>query len=798
MPEKFSSQLHMGSMLLENSGVDCNSSSQSLSDVHSHMIYTSIREAAPQNCGFESRVESSHAVAGAQQRFCAPSNCPPLWTNNPVQTDMSASLIPGQMLTRNHARSLTPVCSAPPQSGYNSGKNPVHNPQQIPEYCLRNGIVPGGCRDEYAFSRTNGAMGSAQNQVSAHLVLQRAGNQTQRSNPANFPALSKSSQQLGIPTMATENAFPDKGLSSSDSNHEIAVSQPAMLKPSDVAEGSSYMNGADLKYQNINRDPYAYSNLGQNYSFASSNLHPEVVNRKMPYPIAGAHLDHLQSQVQAPDMKSFGHTKTGVVETAAQLRGFGRPASENFYPPSHFQSHPLSHQRIRGTMGRSQDQVPPETWASGSSGPYMPVRGTKVTPIKSLNYHENAGFAGEGAVYNSATAGSGIGRGSNFTDSTQAYQHSALLTEAGYVNRHQPNSNLFSANTSQMAKPKSVPSHMYSTSITFESQGLTRPTPISGDIKDAQEDSLAIANLTNTNGDQYLNARHDYLYRAGAEYNNFGDGQFSALGSTIVQQVHQQALKANLQGPFPAQTKKRKKSMEELVPWHILTSKCRSQLPSISKADMDWATATNRLPHKDGGVVSNLGWLRAEIRLRLTTQLMQQIFVPLPSSIMQGKQPHNLECGVYNLSKSALEDACRLIVGAQQETEAAQKSTDVKIIASNGHMKPWNTKKEVAITELVARFMDRMKHLDFELTRFDHSMSVLELRCQSYDFERLSVIQRLGKHHGPEFSISSMENRFAEAFANHGHSIKKCPPQRYVIALPMPRKLPESARCLSL
>ncbi|MCO5609777.1 hypothetical protein L7F22_064009 [Adiantum nelumboides] len=80
-----------------------------------------------------------------------------------------------------------------------------------------------------------------------------------------------------------------------------------------------------------------------------------------------------------------------------------------------------------------------------------------------------------------------------------------------------------------------------------------------------------------------------------------------------------------------------------------------------------------------------------------------------------------------------------------------------------------------------------------ESKRLDCSMSVLEVRGNIHDFERFSIVHRLGKQHGPDFSMSLSENRSADAIANHGPPIRKPPPQKYVIAVPMPRTLPEES-----
>jgi hypothetical protein len=70
--------------------------------------------------------------------------------------------------------------------------------------------------------------------------------------------------------------------------------------------------------------------------------------------------------------------------------------------------------------------------------------------------------------------------------------------------------------------------------------------------------------------------------------------------------------------------------------------------------------------------------VKARARLRLTTQLMQQLIPPVPSVLTQGGNPMDNECVLYNFSKTVLGEACRLMVNTEKEAEPGQKGMDGK------------------------------------------------------------------------------------------------------------------------
>lgn len=83
-------------------------------------------------------------------------------------------------------------------------------------------------------------------------------------------------------------------------------------------------------------------------------------------------------------------------------------------------------------------------------------------------------------------------------------------------------------------------------------------------------------------------------------------------------------------------------------------------------------------------------------------------------------------------------------------------------------------------------------HLSYCWCRLDQR-SVVDFRVELQDLERFSIINRFARFHGRSPSdVSGASSSDPLSFAS------RPVPQRYVIALPMPRNLPENLQCLSL
>eukprot|EP00250_Pteridium_aquilinum_P004676 c14879_g1_i1 orf=2-5038(-) len=176
-------------------------------------------------------------------------------------------------------------------------------------------------------------------------------------------------------------------------------------------------------------------------------------------------------------------------------------------------------------------------------------------------------------------------------------------------------------------------------------------------------------------------------------------------------------------------SKKRKKQLPLLIPWHIGAAQPSIDLPSISNTELMWASAANRRPEKVTNTSheeNTLSISRAKRRLILTTESMQQLFPPLPDGLMHGNTPADNECALYSLAKLALEDTCRLVSKTNGQASLAQTSSATANMASQ--RQAWGMAENNALAKCVESFMERVKQLGMELARLDCSTSASELQ----------------------------------------------------------------------
>ncbi|KAJ4975051.1 hypothetical protein NE237_008225 [Protea cynaroides] len=240
--------------------------------------------------------------------------------------------------------------------------------------------------------------------------------------------------------------------------------------------------------------------------------------------------------------------------------------------------------------------------------------------------------------------------------------------------------------------------------------------------------------------------------------------------------------------------KKRKSATSGLLPWHKEVTQGSQRLHNISVAELDWAQAANRLIEKvedDAEVIEDVQPLvRPRRRLILTTQLMQQLFRPVPASILSAEATSNYQSIIYFVAKLALGDACSLISSLGSGSlvppdNANMTSQNVKISKRTG---------DQYFSKTVEDFIGRAKKLENDLLRLDKRASILDLRVDSQDLESFSVINRFAKFHGRGHADGAETSSSSDT----GATPQKIFPQRYVTALPLPRNLPDGVQCLSL
>ncbi|KAI3920551.1 hypothetical protein MKW92_007997 [Papaver armeniacum] len=233
--------------------------------------------------------------------------------------------------------------------------------------------------------------------------------------------------------------------------------------------------------------------------------------------------------------------------------------------------------------------------------------------------------------------------------------------------------------------------------------------------------------------------------------------------------------------------KKRKSEGLDLLPWHKEVMCGSQRLLNIRMAEKDWAHATHRLLEKvedevemveDGQQI-----LLPRRRLILTTKLMQQLLRPPPPAILSADATSSYESVVYIIAKVALEDACSMVPST---------GSDLSSTVDNKNQTPGELKlserlgdKYLSKSKIIEDFIGRAKKLESDLLRLEKTCSVLDIRVESQELERFSVINRFAKFH-TRAQPDSAGNSFSSI------------PQRYVNSLLMPRNLPHGVQCLSL
>lgn len=238
-----------------------------------------------------------------------------------------------------------------------------------------------------------------------------------------------------------------------------------------------------------------------------------------------------------------------------------------------------------------------------------------------------------------------------------------------------------------------------------------------------------------------------------------------------------------------SQSKKRKFPEYELLPWHKEATKGSSRLHDMSIAELEWAHAAKRIPQKLKEEAEALGdspsMVHSKKRIILTTQLMQVLFRPAPAGILSDDAAACYNTVTYFAARLALGDACSLVNRSHTPSDISDSSSG-KNDTSKGS-------SDQNLSKIVEDLIARAKKLEDELLRLENGGSVLEIRLESQDLEKFSVINRFAKFH------SRAQMAAAETGSSGGAStVTKLYPQRYVTASQMPKIVPEGHNCLSL
>ncbi|KAI3686542.1 hypothetical protein L1987_80221 [Smallanthus sonchifolius] len=238
-----------------------------------------------------------------------------------------------------------------------------------------------------------------------------------------------------------------------------------------------------------------------------------------------------------------------------------------------------------------------------------------------------------------------------------------------------------------------------------------------------------------------------------------------------------------IQNLVTVRPKKRKWSRDDIHSWLKEVSGSSKNVQDICTASMEWCEATKRLMEK----VNDDGELNEDVpkpkrRIILSTQLMQQLFPPPPTTLLLTDATSNYENMAFYAARLALGDACNLVscVSHSESNPLPDKCRESERIDGK------------RLSEAVEDCMSKVKRVENDFSRLDKRSSILDLRVECQDVEKFSIINRFAKFHG---------RGQADGEASSSDTVTNAPkpfPQRYVIAVQLPKNLPERVQCLSL
>lgn len=211
-------------------------------------------------------------------------------------------------------------------------------------------------------------------------------------------------------------------------------------------------------------------------------------------------------------------------------------------------------------------------------------------------------------------------------------------------------------------------------------------------------------------------------------------------------------------------------------------------LPSIrfSERELDWAKAANRIVDKIDAEREESRVARSRRRLTLTTQLMQQIFPPLP--------PRSLSAEAIALHESIVYMAAMLVL-----TDAWSSSCFPESISSQ-NLRGGNMERKVC--KLFENYIRRLKVLESHFLRFETSYSAADIRTECHELEKHAMIIRFTRFHECEETDGAgwlIQTANGEVFQNLFHPAgSEVLPQKLIADCAMLMKLLEGLHILSL
>ncbi|GKV08840.1 hypothetical protein SLEP1_g20416 [Rubroshorea leprosula] len=243
-----------------------------------------------------------------------------------------------------------------------------------------------------------------------------------------------------------------------------------------------------------------------------------------------------------------------------------------------------------------------------------------------------------------------------------------------------------------------------------------------------------------------------------------------------------------------ARPKKRKALMSKPLPWHKEVTEGSQMHPHIRISEQEWAVAANRLYEKVEDDVEMLEdiqpMFRSKRRLILTTQLMQLLFHAAPLSILSADATSHYDSVSYVASRIALGDACSLSCGVGKDLQLPSENRNSNMTFEKEKFRSNEKASDQKYSQVMDEFISKAKKLENDFQRMDKAASVIDIRVECQEMERFAVINRFAKFH--------IRGQADNSGAASSTGAPKPFLQRYVMALPLPKNLPEGVQCLSL
>ncbi|XP_039005295.1 uncharacterized protein LOC120132639 [Hibiscus syriacus] len=221
------------------------------------------------------------------------------------------------------------------------------------------------------------------------------------------------------------------------------------------------------------------------------------------------------------------------------------------------------------------------------------------------------------------------------------------------------------------------------------------------------------------------------------------------------------------QNSMVARAMKRKSMTFEFLPWHREVTQGSQRPQNISVAEVEWAHAANRLIEKvedEPQIIED--WppmLRSKRRLVLTTQLLQQLLRSPPRVILSADASKNCETLACFVSRSVLGDACSMAYIYLKVTQLPPLAMEACKYITLGILEPPFTgthmgslflsekqreQRNQSLVKAAEEFISIAKMLEDSLQSLVKRASILDLRLEYQDQEKVSVITRFAKFHG--------------------------------------------------